>query len=159
MESIILRSATIYLFIFIVLRMGGKRALSEMTTFDLVLVLIISEATQQALINDDHSIVGAMLAIVTLVSFDLLMSVITTRSKVTDKILNGVPMFLIEQGKLHEDRLKKANITIDDVLEAGRKLHGLENLNEIKSAVLEKDGKISIIPIFKDKLLQLMKQG
>jgi uncharacterized membrane protein YcaP (DUF421 family) len=158
MESVILRSAIIYLFIFIVLRMGGKRALSEMTTFDLVLVLIISEATQQALINDDHSIVGAMLAIVTLVSFDLVMSVLTTRSPVADKILNGVPMFLIEQGKLYEDRLKKANITVEDILEAGRKLHGLENLNEIKSAILEKDGKISIVPTFKDKLLELMKK-
>jgi uncharacterized membrane protein YcaP (DUF421 family) len=72
MESIIIRSAIIYVFIFIVLRMAGKRTLSEMTTFDLILVLIISEATQQALIDDDNSILGGMLAIVTLVFLDVI---------------------------------------------------------------------------------------
>ncbi len=153
MESVIIRSVVVYLFIFIVLRMAGKRALSEMTTFDFVLVLIISEATQQALVDDDHSIVGGMLAIGTLVLLDVVFAWFSSRYKVFDNVMNGVPMFLIEQGKLYIDRMKNSKITMDDILEAARKTHGLENLDEIKSAVLEKDGSISIIPKYKDLLV------
>lgn len=154
MESVILRSAIIYFFIFLVLRMAGKRTLSEMSTFDLILVLIISEATQQALIDDDHSIVGAMIAIVTLVFIDILLSIFSSKSKTFDKIMNGVPVFLLEEGKLHHDRLKKARVQIEDILEAGRKVHGLESLDEMKSAILEKDGSISIIPKFRARLIE-----
>lgn len=153
MESVIIRSAVIYFFIFLVLRMAGKRTLSEMTTFDLILVLIISEATQQALIDDDHSILGGMLVIATLVFLDVILSVLAIRFKIFDKVINGVPVFILEQGKLHLDRMKKSRIQIDDILEAARKTHGLESLEEIKSAVLEKDGSISIVPKYKDGLM------
>ena len=153
MESVIIRSVLVYFFIYVILRMAGKRTLSEMTTFDLVLLLIISEATQQALIDDDHSIVGGMLAITTLVFIDILLSLLTTKFAVLDRFMNGTPMFLLEEGKLYLDRMKKSRIQIDDILEAARKTHGLENLDEIKSVVLEKDGSISIVPKYKDKLV------
>lgn len=153
MESVIIRSVIIYLFIFVILRMAGKRTLSELTTFDLILLLIISEATQQALIDDDNSIMGGMLAIITLVFIDVVFSMLAVRFSVFDKIMNGVPLFLLEKGKLHLDRMKKTRIQIEDILEASGKSHGLESLDEIKSAVLEKDGSISIIPKFKDKLI------
>lgn len=146
MDSVIIRSTIIYFFILIVLRMAGKRSLSEMTTFDFVLVLIISEATQQAIIDDDHSIMGGMLAIITLVFLDVALSVLTVRFKFLDKVMNGVAMFILEDGKLYLDRMKKARIQIEDILESARKTHGLESLDEIKSAILEKDGSISIIP-------------
>lgn len=152
MDSVIIRSAIIYFFIFLVLRMAGKRTLSEMTTFDLILVLIISEATQQALIDDDHSIMGGMMAILTLVFLDVIFTTLSSRYTVFDKIMNGVPVFLLENGKLHLDRMKKSRIQMDDILEAARKTFGLESIDEIKSAVLEKDGSISIIPKYKDKL-------
>jgi uncharacterized membrane protein YcaP (DUF421 family) len=129
-----------------VLRLAGKRTLSEMTTFDLILVLIISEATQQALIDDDHSILGGMLVISTLVFLDIAVSFLTNKSRVADKLINGVAMIILENDKLHLDRMTKSRIQLDDILEAARKIHGIENLNEIKSAVLEKDGSISIIP-------------
>jgi uncharacterized membrane protein YcaP (DUF421 family) len=152
MESVILRSAIIYFFVFVVFRMAGKRTLSEMTTFDLILLLIISESTQQALIDDDHSLVGGMMAIVTLVFLDVVFTTLSSKFKIFDKVMNGVPMFLLEDGKLYLDRMKKCRIQIDDILESARKSYGLENLDEIKSAVLEKDGSISIIPRYKDKL-------
>lgn len=153
MESVIIRSAIIYFFIFIVLRMAGKRTLSEMTTFDLVLVLIISEATQQALIDDDHSITGGMLAILTLVFLDVLLSTFSARFEKFDKIMNGVPIFLLENGKLYLDRMKKSRIQVEDILESARKTFGLESLDEIKSAILEKDGSISIIPRCNNKVI------
>lgn len=155
MESVIIRSAVVYFFIFLVLRMAGKRTLSEMTTFDLILILIISEATQQALIDDDHSITGAMIVILTLVFLDFVFALLSSKFRIFDKVMNGVPMFLLENGKLYLDRMKKARIQIEDILEAARKTHGLENIDEIKSAVLEKDGSISVIPKHKDRLLKL----
>ncbi|MBT1702874.1 DUF421 domain-containing protein [Chryseosolibacter indicus] len=153
MESVIIRSAIVYMFLFVVLRMAGKRTLSEMTTFDLILVLIISEATQQALIDDDHSIMGGMLVILTLVFIDFILAMFSSKFRIFDKIINGVPMFLLENGTLHLDRMKKARVQLEDILEAARKTHGLESIDEIKSAVLEKDGSISVVPKYKDKLL------
>lgn len=146
MDSIIVRSALIYIFIFIILRLGGKRTVGEMTTFDLVLLLIISEATQQALLNDDRSITGGMLAITTLVFIDIIVSLFTNKYKKADMLLNGVPLIIVKDGQPLMDRIKMSRLQIDDILEAGRKFQGLESLEQIRYAVLEKDGTISIIP-------------
>lgn len=146
MDSIILRSALIYVFIFIILRLGGKRTVGEMTTFDLVLLLIISEATQQALLDDDRSITGGMLAITTLVFIDIVVSLLSNKSKKLDMLLSGVPLIVVKDGKPLMERIKKSRLQVEDILEAGRKSQGLESLEQIKYAVLEKDGVISIIP-------------
>lgn len=147
MDSIIMRSAVIYIFIFIILRLGGKRTVGEMTTFDLVLLLIISEATQQALLNDDRSMTGGMLAITTLVFIDIVVSILTNKYKGLDNLLNGVPLIIVKDGKPLMERIKKSRLQIEDILEAGRKFQGIENLAQIRYAVLEKDGSISIIPV------------
>lgn len=146
MDSIIMRSAVIYIFIFIILRLGGKRTVGEMTTFDLVLLLIISEATQQALLDDDRSITGGMLAITTLVFLDIVVSLLTNKNKGLDNLLNGVPLIIVKDGKPLMERIKKSRLQIEDILEAGRKFQGIESLAQIRYAVLEKDGTISIIP-------------
>ena len=146
MDSIIARSALIYIFIFIILRLGGKRTVGEMTTFDLVLLLIISEATQQALLNDDRSITGGMLAITTLVFVDIIVSLFTNKNKKLDQLLNGVPLIVLKDGKPMMERVRKSRLQVEDILEAARKFQGLESLDQIKYAVLEKDGTISIIP-------------
>jgi len=146
MESIILRSAVIYVFIFIILRLGGKRTLGEMTTFDLVLLLIISEATQQALIDTDHSIVGGMMAITTLVFIDIMVQLLSNKFKKLDQVVNSVPVILLLDGQPILDRIHKSRLKVEDILEAARKLQGLEKLEQIKYAILEKDGSISIVP-------------
>jgi len=137
----------IYIFIFIILRLGGKRTVGEMTTFDLVLLLIISEATQQALLDDDRSITGGMLAITTLVFIDIIVSLLTNKYKGLDNLLNGVPLIIVKDGKPLMERIKKSRLQIEDILEAGRKFQGIESLAQIRYAVLEKDGSISIIPV------------
>lgn len=152
MESLIIRTAIVYVFILIILRVAGKRTLSEMTTFDLVLLLVISEATQQALINDDHSILGSMLVITTLVLMDILASVFSSKFKTFDDVVNGVPMIILDNGVLLEDRMKKARVSVEDILEAARSTRGIERLDQIKYAVLEKDGGISIIPYYIEKI-------
>ncbi|WP_181305187.1 DUF421 domain-containing protein [Rufibacter sp. XAAS-G3-1] len=146
MESIILRALVVYILVFIILRMAGKRTLGEMTAFDLVLLLIISEAVQNALVDDDKSITGSFLVVLTLVFADVMVSLATNKFRFLDSVVNGIPLIILENGKPLQDRMDKARLQEDDILEAARKTQGLENMDQIKYAVLEKDGSISIIP-------------
>jgi len=151
MDSVILRSLIVYILIFIILRMAGKRTLGEMTAFDLVLLLIISEAVQNALLDNDHSITGSMLVILTLVFADVVVSLGTNKFRALDNLINGIPLIILENGKPIKDRMKKSRLQEDDIMEAARKTQGLESLDQIKFAVLEQDGTISIIPYYLNK--------
>ncbi|MEK0361806.1 MULTISPECIES: DUF421 domain-containing protein [unclassified Pseudomonas] len=145
MDSV-LRAAAIYLVVLVVFRLAGRRTLSELTTFDFVLLLIIGEATQQALLGDDFSIANATLVIVSLVTFDIALSLLKNKSQWFAKLIDGEPMIIVEYGQLLERRVRKARIDENDILEAARHSQGLERIDQIKFAILEKDGKISIIP-------------
>jgi len=145
MDSV-LRAAAIYLVVLVVFRLAGRRTLSELTTFDFVLLLIIGEATQQALLGDDFSIVNAMVVIVSLVVFDIGLSLLKNKSQWLAKLIDGEPMIIVEHGQVLECRIRKARIDESDILEAARNSQGLERIDQIKFAILEKDGKISIIP-------------
>ena len=145
MESV-LRGAAIYFFLLVVLRLLGRRALSEITTFDFVLVLIIGEATQQALLGEDFSATNAFLVILALVVIDLLMTLLQERFPAFERIVTGVPVIVVEDGRPLRDLMRKARIDDKDVMEAARQSHGLERMDEIKYAVLERNGGISIIP-------------
>lgn len=144
--DLVIRAVFIYLFILGVFRMSGKRTLSEMTTIDFVLLLIIGEATQQALVSDDNSLIGAMLIVGTLVSLDMIFAHFSKKSDLFDKITNGVPVIVMKNGEVVEKRMDEEKIEMDDILEAARRSQGLESIDQIKYAVLEKDGQISIIP-------------
>jgi len=145
MDSV-LRAAAIYLVVLVVFRLAGRRTLSELTTFDFVLLLIIGEATQQALLGDDFSIVNAMVVIVSLVVFDIALSLLKNKARWLSKLIDGEPMIIVEHGQVLERRIRKARIDDGDILEAARHSQGLERIDQIKFAILEKDGKISIIP-------------
>jgi uncharacterized membrane protein YcaP (DUF421 family) len=147
----VLRAAAIYGFLLIILRIAGERTLSSMTTFDFVLLLVIAEATQQGLLGEDFSITKALLSITTLVGLDVGFSFLKERSQALHKIVEGVPLVLVEDGRLLVDRMKKARIDESDVLQAARENQGLERLDEIRFAVLERTGQISIIPKRQDK--------
>lgn len=144
--NLVIRGIVIYLFIVIIFRFMGKRTLNEMTTFDFVLLLIISEVTQQALVGEDFSLTASAVLICTLMGMDLIFSIIKAKSKLFDSIIEGAPLVIVDNGKLLKNRMKKSQVDEADVLEAARLLHGLERMEEIKYAVLEKDGSISIIP-------------
>lgn len=144
--DLIFRSALVYFIILIILRISGKRTLSQITTFDFVLLLIVGEATQQALLGFDHSVTGAVLVIATLVIIDYLVSVFSYKFKLFDKVANGVPILLFENGQPIKKHMEKARITIEEILESARKMQGIDSLDQIKYAILEKDGSISIVP-------------
>lgn len=145
MEAII-RAAIIYVFLLVVFRVSGRRTLSEMTMFDFILLMIVSETVQEALIGDDRSLTNAALVIFTLVSVNIALSLLKLYVPVAEKWLDGRPFLIVERGQCLQDRMHKARVDRDDVMEAARKSHGLERLDQIKYAVLERDGQISVIP-------------
>jgi uncharacterized membrane protein YcaP (DUF421 family) len=145
MHSII-RAAVVYVVLLILFRIAGKRSLAEVTTFDLVLLLIISEATQQALIDDDNSMTNALLVVVTLISMNIALSVVANRWKKFDKLTEGVPLIIVDNGRLLRDRMDKERISEDEIMEAAREYHGLEAISQVKYAILERNGHITIIP-------------
>jgi uncharacterized membrane protein YcaP (DUF421 family) len=145
METV-LKSVCIYLLLLVFLRISGKRTLHDVTLFDFVLLLFISEATNQAMLGEDFSLINSIIVIVTLVITDIIFSLLKQKSKKLDKILDGMAVIIVENGRPLKDRMEKERVDEDDVLEAARQLQGLERMEQIKYAVLEKNGAITIIP-------------
>src|SRR6187402_3443381 len=145
MDSV-LRGLLVYFFLLIVFRISGKRTLSQTTSFDLVLLLIISETTQQAMVDNDHSITNGFLLIMTLVGTSILLATLKQFFPKLDLLLEGQPIIVVDKGKLLHDFMKKARVDEEDILSAARMNHGLERLDQIKYAILERDGEISIVP-------------
>lgn len=145
MDSV-LRAAAIYLALMLFFRFTGKRSLGEVTTFDFILLLIVGEATQQALLGEDFSVTNAVIVILTLVTLDILMGRLKARSRTADKVMDDTPVVVVADGKPLKDRMAGEGIDGEDVMEAARELQGLERMDQIKYAVLERDGTISIIP-------------
>jgi uncharacterized membrane protein YcaP (DUF421 family) len=142
----VLRALAIYLILIVLFRVAGNRALGQLTTFDFVLLLIVGEATQQALLGNDFSITNAFLVIATLLGADIGLSLLKERFHRVEKIIDGVPVVIVEDGRPLRDRMRKVRVDDSDVLVAARELQGLERMDQIKYAVLERSGGISIIP-------------
>lgn len=145
----VLRGAAVYLFLLVVFRLVGKRSIAQITTFDFVLLLIVAETTQQALVGEDYSLTNAALLIVSLLVIDVGLSLWKQRSPRMEKLIDGVPLILVENGKALKDRMARARVDEQDVLTFARELQGLERLDQIKYAVLERSGGISIVPVEK----------
>jgi uncharacterized membrane protein YcaP (DUF421 family) len=142
----ILRAFVVYVFLLVVFRLAGRRTFAQMTNFDFVLLLIVSEATQNAMIGENYSITNGFLVILTLIGIDILLSLLKQRSQALERWLDGLPMVVVENGQTLKDRMTRARIDESDVLSAARELRGLERMDQIKYAVLEVSGGISIIP-------------
>jgi uncharacterized membrane protein YcaP (DUF421 family) len=142
----VLRAVVLYLILLVVFRVAGKRSLAQVTTFDFVLLLVISEATQNALLGSDYSITYALISIVTLVTVDMGLSLAQDRWPRIGPWLDDVPVLLVEHGRPIERAMKRSRISEAEVLQAARLSQGLERLAQVKYAVLEQTGEISIIP-------------
>ena len=145
MDSIV-RGATVYLVLLVLFRLIGKRSLAETGAFDFVLLLIIAEATQQAMLDDDNSMTNAFLVILTLLGLNVAFSVLKQRWQAFDRLVDDVPLVIVEDGRPLRDRMDKARVDELDVLQAARQQEGLERLDQIKYAVLERSGGISVVP-------------
>jgi uncharacterized membrane protein YcaP (DUF421 family) len=142
----VIRAVFVYVFLQLLFRISGKRTLSQVSTFDLVLTLIISEAIQEALVDSDRSLTGAALLVVTLVGMNILISLLKQWFPRFERVLEDAPLVIVENGVCHEDRMDKERVDKQDVLSAARELQGLASLKDVRYAVVEKDGHITIVP-------------
>ncbi|WP_297122765.1 DUF421 domain-containing protein [uncultured Enterobacter sp.] len=147
--DMVFRALAIYLFLVVVFKVAGRRALLQMTSFDLILLLIISEATQQALLGQDFSVTGAMVTITMLVVVDIIFGLMKKYFSPVENILDGTPVILVENGVPAADKLKKVDVSCEDILVSARQNNGITEMSEIKYAILERNGHISIIPFEK----------
>ena len=145
MDSVV-RAAVVYLALLLLFRIVGKRTLAETGVFDFVLLLIIAEATQQAMIDDDNSMTNAFLIIVTLLALNIGFSILKQRSSLVDRLIDDVPVLIVVDGNPLKDRMDRARVDERDILQAARETQGLARLDQIQYAVLERDGSISVVP-------------
>lgn len=145
MDSI-LRAAATYLFVWLIFRIAGKRSLAQITTFDAVLLLIISETTQAALIDNDQSLTNTVLLILTMLGLDVLFSFIKQWFPTIEKVIDGAPLILADHHGLRAEAMKRERVDKEDILNAARTLRGLANMEQIEYAVLEQTGTITIVP-------------
>ncbi len=141
----VLRAAGVYVFLLAVFRVAGRRTLAQVTTFDLILVLIIGDATQQAIIGDDFTMTAGILAVSTLLVMDVALSKAKHRWPRIDAVVEGLPLPLVKAGKPLREYMDGEGISEDDLLEAARGARGLSRLDQIGDAVLEASGGISVL--------------
>jgi len=129
----------------VLFKIAGRRSLADLTTFDFVLLMIIGEATQQALLGDDFSLTNALMVIVTLIAIDVGLSLLKQRSKRVSRLIDGGPTIIVENGRILQGRMRHARLVEEDIMEAARSSQGIETLEQIKFAIIERNGKISVI--------------
>ncbi|MBU9697792.1 DUF421 domain-containing protein [Rhodobacteraceae bacterium HSP-20] len=145
MDSVF-RAVAVYLVLLVVTRLSGRRTMAEVTAFDFLLLLIIAETTDQALLGDDFSVTNGLIVIVTLAAVDVGLSYVKSWSPRLALVIDGAPSVLVSDGVVDWATLRRARVDIGDVLESARDKHGLKRLDQIDCAVLEVGGGISIIP-------------
>lgn len=142
--DIVLRGIFIFFALYVLMRVIGRRELSKLEPFDLILLIILGDAVQQGLTQDDYSLTGSMLAIVTIAVLQIGVSFLNFRFPRLRPVLNGEPVVVVQDGKPIERNLKRERLTLDDLAESAR-LQGISSLDEVAWGVLETSGSISFI--------------
>jgi uncharacterized membrane protein YcaP (DUF421 family) len=143
--DLVFRALVLFAGVYILLRVVGRRELAEMEPIDFILLIVLGDAIQQGLTQDDYSVTGALVTIFTIAAIQVAVGYISYRSGKVRTIMEGEPVVLIEDGRVIEKNLHRARIAKDELAEEAR-LSQLSSLSEIAWAVLETSGKISIIP-------------
>ncbi|MDQ6625716.1 MAG: DUF421 domain-containing protein [Verrucomicrobiota bacterium] len=141
----ILRGMVVYFFLIVLLRLTGKRQIGQMAPFDLVLLLVLSNAVQNAMNGGDNSVIGGMISAVSLVGTNWVLGLLTYKSKRIESLVEGRPEVLIHNGKLFEKALHHSKVTHHELMTALRG-GGCTVAAEVHLAMLETDGSISVIP-------------
>ena len=142
--ELIVRSAVVYLFLIVLLRLTGKRQVGQLAPFDLVILLVLSNAVQNSMNAGDNSLIGGLISATALVAVNYLVGVLTYRFKRLESIIEGRPEVLIHNGKLFEDVMAKAQLTHHE-LGAALRNQGCASIHEVHSAILENNGSISVV--------------
>jgi uncharacterized membrane protein YcaP (DUF421 family) len=141
---LVIRAALIYVTFFVGLRLFGKRELGQFTTFDLVLVLLVANALQPAITGPDNSLTGGAIIVVTLLMLNRTVAILRNRWPAFDHLIEPPPTVIVRDGSLIKPSLDKEGLSAEDVQMAIRE-HGVEKLSDVREAVLENDGSISVV--------------
>src|SRR3954467_2550921 len=140
--DIVLRGVFVFVFLYVLMRVIGRRELSSLEPFDLILLIVLGDAVQQGLTQDDNSLTGAFLAIGTIAVLQLGVSYTNFRFPKLRPILDGEPIVVVQDGKPIEKNLNRERVTLDD-LAAAMRLQSIGSLDEVAWAVMETNGAIS----------------
>jgi len=143
--ELIVRGLLVYFFLILILRSTGKRQIGQMSPFDLVLLMVLSNAVQNSMTGGDNSVTSGLILAVTLVVANWTVGKITSSSKVMEELIEGNPQILFHNGTVYEKVLKDSQITRQELIAAVHKA-GYADLDAIRAAILENDGTISVIP-------------
>ena len=143
--ELVARAAIVYVVLVLLLRVTGKRQVGQLAPFDLVLLLVLSNAVQNSITAGDETLLGGLISAVTLVGLNYLVGVLTFRSRKLEVLLDGRPQILIHDGELFQDVLARNKITRFE-LDAELRDAGCERVEEVKTAILEINGAITVLP-------------
>lgn len=143
--DIVIRAAVIFVFLLVLMRVIGRRELGEMEPFDLILLVVTGDLTQQAVTQNDTSVTGAILAVSTLALLTVGTSYLTFRVRRLRPVLEGQPVVLVADGQVVRPNLRRERITVEE-LAAEARLQQIAHLRDVRWAVLETSGRISFIP-------------
>ena len=142
--DIVIRSVAVYFFMIVALRIFGKKELSQLNTADVILILLISNSVQNAMVGSNTSLLGGVVAAFALFIINMIFKKVMLHSKFIKNLVQDKPEVLVHNGKIEFKMLSKLGITSDELQEAMRE-HGVEHYKEVKLAMFEIDGSISII--------------
>jgi uncharacterized membrane protein YcaP (DUF421 family) len=142
--ELVIRSVAVYAFLILILRISGKRQIGQMAPFDLVLLLILSNAVQNSMSGGDNSLIGGLLIATVLVGVNFIIGYATKNSKKIESLIEGRPQIIIHDGELYEDVMKKCQLTHHELNTALRQA-GCESISNVRSAILENNGTISVV--------------
>lgn len=142
--QLVLRAAAAYWILLFAFRLIGRRTASQMAPFDLVVIFLFAGITITAVLDDDHSMVGAISGICAIGLMHILASWMKVRWPWFGRIVDGTPIVVFENGRFHEGRMHRLRLTQQDIMAAARQ-RGLMRLEQVRYAVAERDGKISIV--------------
>lgn len=142
----VVRGLVVYIMLLILLRIVGRKSISQMTPFDLVLLLILSNAVQNSMNGGDNSLVGGLIIAFVLVASNELINYLVIKNKGLAILVEGKPEILVHNGKVFRKLMQKERITDDD-LKMALRMNGLMNLEEVEYAIIESTGHISVIPL------------
>jgi uncharacterized membrane protein YcaP (DUF421 family) len=143
--DLVIRAAVIFFFIFLVTRIAGRRELSSMQPFDLILLVVIGDLVQQGITQSDDSVTGALIVISTITLLSVLVSWVSFRSSRARLVTEGESIILVDDGEVIERNMRRERLTRGDLEEEARRQQ-ISSLGDIRWAILERDGSISVIP-------------
>ena len=139
----IVRGVIVYIFLLVILRITGKRQTGQLAPFDLVLLLVLSNAVQNAMNGGDNSVLGGVISATTLIALHFVVAYVTFKSKTMERWIEGVPQILIHNGKVNEDIMRQELLTRHE-LAASLRAAGCEEIDHVRVATLENNGQITV---------------